>query len=269
MLASTDSSGALIANTDYSPYGVNLGLALSPFGFAGEWTDPDTKHSYLRARWLDTITGTFLSRDPMVQTTGDAYGYAAGNPINRIDPLGLYPVETSDKLNGNWWNDYIGINARKVVTATKGKAIATNPFMACLDWSTIGTAFGAAGTFAAIASITIAATPLITGIALVLGGISLGITAAGMIDECVMKGWAENCQWAQVGTALSWLPFKFSALGKFAQKKPNFHTSSALTRGKRLGNAQYAVNAQVGAAKFYYGGISVAALGQDLTKRFK
>lgn len=106
--ASTSSTGELVANTEYSPYGVNLGLRLSPFGFAGEWTDPDTNHSYLRARWLDTTTGTFLSRDPLVQTTGDAYGYAAGNPLSRVDPLGLDALAFMDSPGFLAFNDFIG-----------------------------------------------------------------------------------------------------------------------------------------------------------------
>lgn len=89
VVATSDESGELLGKTSYTPYGVNRGEKLSSFGFAGEWTDPETGLSYLRARWLDTSTGTFLSVDPLIQLTGEAYGYTAGNPLNRIDPLGL------------------------------------------------------------------------------------------------------------------------------------------------------------------------------------
>lgn len=104
----------MIANTEYSPYGVNLGLRLSPFGFAGEWTDPDTNHSYLWARWLDTTTGTFLSRDPLIQTTGDAYGYAAGNPLSLVDPLGLDALAFMDESWFLDFNDFVGAMADEV-----------------------------------------------------------------------------------------------------------------------------------------------------------
>lgn len=99
VVAKTNQDGSLSGETTYSPYGKNLGNALSSFGFAGEWTDADTGYSYLRARWLDTDTGTFLSRDPAVQSTNDAYGYASGNPLSLIDPLGLCSVGAGDLGN--------------------------------------------------------------------------------------------------------------------------------------------------------------------------
>ena len=89
VVATSDDSGIMIAETSYTPYGSNRGESLSAFGFAGEWTDVDTNLSYIRARWLDTSTGTFLSVDPLVQSTGESYGYTGGNPLSRIDPLGL------------------------------------------------------------------------------------------------------------------------------------------------------------------------------------
>ncbi|MBE7471236.1 MAG: hypothetical protein DPW09_17110 [Anaerolineae bacterium] len=42
---------------------------------------------HLRARWYDSETGTFLSRDPV--ESEPPYLYVRGNPINRIDPTGL------------------------------------------------------------------------------------------------------------------------------------------------------------------------------------
>ena len=83
----------------YSPYGTTTDAPVSKFGFAGEWTDPTTGHSYLRARWLDTTTGTFLSEDPLTQSTGQAFGYTAGNPLQQIDPLGLFSINPSQIFN--------------------------------------------------------------------------------------------------------------------------------------------------------------------------
>ena len=89
--ASTDATGGLVGTVDYSPYGVATDSLLSRFGYAGEWVDATTGYSYLKARWLDTVTGTFLSEDPLVQMTNNAFGYTEGNPITQIDPLGLAP----------------------------------------------------------------------------------------------------------------------------------------------------------------------------------
>ena len=97
--ASTNSSGSVVATTEYSPYGKPTAAPVSKFGYAGDWTDSDTGYTYLRNRWLDTSTGTFLSEDPMVQVTGNSFGYTNGNPLTHIDPMGLCNVFAGDLTN--------------------------------------------------------------------------------------------------------------------------------------------------------------------------
>ena len=97
--ASTDVNGSLVGSVVYSPYGATTDAPVSKFGFAGEWTDATTGYSYLRARWLDTNTGTFLSEDPLTQSTGQAFGYTAGNPLQQVDPLGLCSILAGDLGN--------------------------------------------------------------------------------------------------------------------------------------------------------------------------
>jgi RHS repeat-associated protein len=101
----TSSAGVLLGKADYSPYGEPTDSALSRFGYAGEWTDETTGYSFLRARWLDVKTGSFLSEDPLVQMTQNAFGYAEGNPLSQIDPLGLWSwSEIGDGID-KWVND--------------------------------------------------------------------------------------------------------------------------------------------------------------------
>jgi RHS repeat-associated protein len=95
--AVTDAGGAVVAASDYSAFGEPLPVAgldpvssVAPFGFAGEWADPSGL-VYLRARFYDPSSGVFLSADPAVAVSGDSYGYAAGNPLQVGDPLGLWP----------------------------------------------------------------------------------------------------------------------------------------------------------------------------------
>lgn len=47
--------------------------------------------NYLRARYFDPTTAQFLTRDPAVAQTMSPYGYVLGNPLNGIDPNGLWP----------------------------------------------------------------------------------------------------------------------------------------------------------------------------------
>jgi RHS repeat-associated protein len=89
----TGADGATLGTATYDPYG-NLTDSTgetSPLGFAGQYTDPHTGLQYLRARYYDPTTGQFLTRDPIADLTRQPYAYAANNPVNYIDPLGLAP----------------------------------------------------------------------------------------------------------------------------------------------------------------------------------
>lgn len=93
--STTDGSGLVTSESDYDVYGLPVVVSgavatadVTRFGYAGEYTDP-TGYIYLRARYYDPATAQFLSRDPLVDRTGDPYGYTGGNPLQFTDPLGL------------------------------------------------------------------------------------------------------------------------------------------------------------------------------------
>jgi len=54
-----------------------------------QYTDAETGLQYLRARYYDPDSGQFITRDPLVSSTRDAYGYAGRSPLNATDPTGL------------------------------------------------------------------------------------------------------------------------------------------------------------------------------------
>lgn len=88
----TSSSGEAKGTYTYSPYGAvsgQTGTATTPLGFNGQYTNSSTGLIYLRARTYDPATAQFLSVDPMLMETGEPYGYAGDNPVNRADPSGL------------------------------------------------------------------------------------------------------------------------------------------------------------------------------------
>ena len=86
------SSGSLAASVDYRAWGnpeTTGGLsAYTPFEFPGAHTDPRGP-SYLIGRYYDPATGQFLSVDPLVAQTQQAYVYVEDDPVNAIDPTGL------------------------------------------------------------------------------------------------------------------------------------------------------------------------------------
>ncbi len=82
----TDTSGDSVASYAYDPYGNVTATTGTPtitnMRYAGEYFDTETGFIYLRARLYDPTTGQFLSRDPMVASTREAYGYTGGSPLN-------------------------------------------------------------------------------------------------------------------------------------------------------------------------------------------
>ena len=81
-------------STRYDVYGtLALGTPVSPFGFAGQYTDSASGGNGLvnmRARWYQAQTGEFTSMDPSLGQTNQPYSYADDDPVNIGDPTGRW-----------------------------------------------------------------------------------------------------------------------------------------------------------------------------------
>jgi RHS repeat-associated protein len=87
----TNSSGEAKGKYTYTPYGAVQefsGSTSTPLGFDGQYRNESTGLIYLRARSYDPTTAQFMSVDPQVAETGEAYGYAGADPVNAGDPSG-------------------------------------------------------------------------------------------------------------------------------------------------------------------------------------
>ena len=92
-MAIVDATGAVQNSYTYDIYGkpIKTGTLANDFDFAGQQTDA-TGLQYLRARYMDPETGTFLRRDPLAVSpswTESSFDYAALNPASDVDPTGL------------------------------------------------------------------------------------------------------------------------------------------------------------------------------------
>ena len=105
--ALTDASGTITQTYEYDAYG-NLSLAngtrSQPFGYTGEPRDP-TGLVHLRARMYDPAIGRFLQRDRFAggatsPVSLHRFAYAHDNPVNNVDPSGLYTAAFC--LNGDF-----------------------------------------------------------------------------------------------------------------------------------------------------------------------
>jgi len=91
-----DSDGDVIKEVLYDPFGgiiedTNPGLRI-PIGFAGGLHDRDL--GFVRFGWrdYDTFTDRWTAPDPLGDKGGDPdwYGYCLDDPVNGVDPLGLF-----------------------------------------------------------------------------------------------------------------------------------------------------------------------------------
>ena len=114
----TDPTGAVTDTYDFEAWGNTVnqtGSTPNVYHYRGEQFDPDLNLYYLRARYLNPVTGRFLTRDRDeacgCRTCGcracithpvwlHKYLYAAADPANRVDPRGDQDVAESALLIG-------------------------------------------------------------------------------------------------------------------------------------------------------------------------
>jgi len=92
----TNSAGAVTDTYEYDAFGNSITISGSTpnhFKYRGEEWDPDLGLYYLRARYMNPLTGRFVSRDPengmdVDPQTLHKYVYADGDPVNGADPSG-------------------------------------------------------------------------------------------------------------------------------------------------------------------------------------
>lgn len=91
----TDTQSEITLTKSYAPYGevrASAGESASPFAFTGEQLDPSGL-TYLRARYYESLTGRFTTRDTYdgdINTPAslNRFNYAHSNPVMNTDPSG-------------------------------------------------------------------------------------------------------------------------------------------------------------------------------------
>jgi RHS repeat-associated protein len=106
----TSATGIVLATFSYSSFGALRSgpTNLTPLLYNGQYRDPETGLYYLRARYYDPAAGQFLTVDPALATTRAPYSYASNDPVNSVDPTGLWPSKKWFKF---FWNELPPVGA--------------------------------------------------------------------------------------------------------------------------------------------------------------
>jgi RHS repeat-associated protein len=99
------STGNVAREITYDSFGnvtSDTNPGFQPFGFAGGLYDTDTRLVRFGARDYDPETGRWTSKDPIGFAGGDTnlYGYVVGDPVNLVDPEGLFWEEVGTAVTG-------------------------------------------------------------------------------------------------------------------------------------------------------------------------
>lgn len=103
-----DSAAGITDTYDLDAFGNMLnsaGSTTNNYLLHGQYYDANSGFYYLRARWMDPDTGTFMSLDPVVGSAFEPqslhkYVFASNNPLVFYDPSGLFSlVELSATVN--------------------------------------------------------------------------------------------------------------------------------------------------------------------------
>ena len=98
MRALADEAGNVTDTYRFDAFGIRLiqtGNTKNPYGYRSEETDELTGFVYLRARYMNPATGTFISEDTFggvlsSPITLNRYAYAGQNPVSFVDPSGHF-----------------------------------------------------------------------------------------------------------------------------------------------------------------------------------
>jgi len=98
----TDGAGAVVWRSDFAPFGSalpSLAAKQNDLRFPGQWSQAETGLIQNWHRDYDPTLGRYLQADPLGLAAGQSlYGYVGGDPINAVDPLGLYCLATNDNV---------------------------------------------------------------------------------------------------------------------------------------------------------------------------
>ena len=137
VIAIADATGTIVGTYTYSAWGevyYMTGLsssqineftdnivAINPIRYRGYYYDAETGLYHLNSRYYDPATGRFVNADGFVSTGqgilgNNMFAYCNNDPINRVDPNGMFWKEIGDFFSGigRWFSNTFGAGSSTV-----------------------------------------------------------------------------------------------------------------------------------------------------------
>ena len=135
------------ANVHQPPRSAGLPAQMRPIALnlrlPGQYWDEETGLHDNWHRTYDPSSGRYLQPDPLGYPDGpDAYAYAGGDPVNRIDPRGLYEIDVHYYMTF-FLGVTAGLNPEEArVVALASQYVDDNPLTRPVDPTHLGTTVG-------------------------------------------------------------------------------------------------------------------------------
>ena len=101
VVAVTNANGGVTNSYTYDPYGATtetkaaLTNVFNPWRYVGQYHDVSTGLYKMGARYYQSELGRWTQPDPSGRDA-NAYAYVSGNPVNFVDPAGLFGVNKDE-----------------------------------------------------------------------------------------------------------------------------------------------------------------------------
>jgi RHS repeat-associated protein len=104
VVGALDASSGALTKAGYQTYGES-GTTAGTFRYTGARIDAETNGLYdFRARIYSPVLGRFLQTDPIGTAGGvNLYAYVGNDPLNGLDPSGLYTLQIGFAGSGNFF----------------------------------------------------------------------------------------------------------------------------------------------------------------------
>ena len=199
-------------------------------------------------RYYDPQTGQFISVDPLVDRTGQAYAYTGDDPVNKVDPMGL-----SSGVSGS--PGYVSIGCTQTPTPARCKAGSFGTFL---------TAIGIiAGVVAAVTGVGVVADVAIAGLS-VSDLSTVSAVAAVTASATDVPGCVNGSGPSKVAACFGALSGRLGGIGGISA--PALNLASDYVRGLALLGVEGAGATAIFQISAALGGIKVRVRGESNSK---